>query len=120
MQRRLPSLTENEQRVVALVARGYSTRAIAKELGVTFGTARAYVVQVLDFMRQRGRAEAGEAPRLTNREAEVVALVRTEATDKQIAEALGVSLRTAEDHVYRILRKLGYGTRRDLADMTAR
>ncbi len=114
MRGRLPSLTENERRVVALVARGYSTREIAEELGVTDGTAGGYVAQVLNFMKQRRRAEAGEAPRVTNREAQVVDLVAGGATDADVAAALGISVRTAEDHVYRILKKLGHRSRRDI------
>ena len=114
MRGRLPSLTENEQRVALLISRGHSTSDIAEELGVAADTAANYVAQVLEFMKQRARIDAGEAPRLSNRERQVAELVRRGATNKQIAGDLGITLRTAEDHVYRILRKFGYAARHEV------
>jgi len=119
MRGRLPSLTKNEQRVAVLIARGYSIRDIGTELGVEAVTARHYVTAVLDFMKQRARSEAGEGPRLTSREGQVVELLRRGATDREIADEIGVSLRTAEDHVYRIRRKFGLRSRHDFAGITS-
>ena len=52
---------------------------------------------------------------LTSREREVVRLVARGLTNRQIAEALVVSERTAEWHVANTLSKLGLGTRAQLA-----
>ena len=97
-----------------MVSRGLATPDIAKELGVTTDTAIQYVARVLHFMKQRGRIEAGGTPELTERETEVVELVQRGATDSEIAAEMSISVRTAEDHVYRILRKFGYHSRIDL------
>lgn len=48
---------------------------------------------------------------LTSREREVVALVADGATNRQIAEALRITVRTAEGHVERIRRKLDVHSR---------
>lgn len=53
---------------------------------------------------------------LTEREAEVLALVAEGLSDAGIAEKLVISRRTAEHHVASILAKLGAGSRRELAD----
>ena len=61
------------------------------------------------------RATATPVPEvnLTRRERQVVPLIAAGLTDRQIAETLAVSVRTAEEHVGRALRKLGL-TRREL------
>jgi DNA-binding NarL/FixJ family response regulator len=45
-------------------------------------------------------------PNLTPRESEVLAVLRTGASDKEIANALGVSRSTASKHVENILKKM--------------
>jgi len=62
----------------------------------------------------------GQPPRdagagLTRRELEVAALIAEGLTNRQIAEALVISTRTAEGHVERILAKLGFTTRSQVA-----
>jgi DNA-binding NarL/FixJ family response regulator len=52
------------------------------------------------------------APRLTRREREVLALLRHRFTDREIAEQLGISVRTAESHVASVVGKLGTHNRR--------
>lgn len=56
---------------------------------------------------------------LTDREAEVLALVQRRLTNAEIAEQLFLSVRTVETHVSSVLRKLGAGGRRELSSMTA-
>ena len=58
-----------------------------------------------------GRGSGG----LTGREAEVAALVSRGLTNRAIAEALGISERTAEAHVASIMAKLGFNTRAQVA-----
>ena len=72
-----------------------------------------------------GQAAAPALPdtlpgRLTSREAEVVGLVGRGLTNRQIAEQLVVSERTAEWHVANCLGKLGLDTRAQLAVWAAR
>src|SRR5437773_10441280 len=52
---------------------------------------------------------------LTDREREVLALLRRDFTNEQIAERLGISLDGAKYHVSQILSKLGVATREEAA-----
>jgi DNA-binding NarL/FixJ family response regulator len=56
---------------------------------------------------------------LTRREAEVAHLVAEGLTDREIAERLVLAQRTAEGHVQRALRKLGFTSRSQLAGWVA-
>lgn len=56
---------------------------------------------------------------LTAREREVLALVATGRTNRQIATALSISERTVGAHVTRVLAKLGAGTRSEAAHRAA-
>ncbi len=55
------------------------------------------------------------APRLTERELEVIKLVALGHENAQIAHQLGVSERTVRNHVANILTKLGYHSRAQIA-----
>ena len=55
--------------------------------------------------RKRDQADSGD--QLTGREREIVQLLTDGKSNKEIAEALGISVRTAESHRAHILRKLG-------------
>lgn len=70
-----------------------------------------------DAVRGPASAKATDRPvaRLTTREAEVARLVAQGLTDRQIADELSLARRTAEGHVQRALRKLGFSSRRQLA-----
>jgi DNA-binding NarL/FixJ family response regulator len=57
---------------------------------------------------------------LTPREAEVLALVATGRTNRQIGEELYVSEKTASVHVSNILRKLGVASRYEAAELAER
>jgi len=57
---------------------------------------------------------AAPAVKLTRRETEIAGLVADDLTNREIAERLFMSQRTAEGHVARILRKLGFTTREQI------
>jgi DNA-binding NarL/FixJ family response regulator len=62
------------------------------------------------------RLPAGTArPRLTPREGEVATLVARGLSNRQIAAALTITERTAENHVEHILTKLGFRSRAQIA-----
>jgi DNA-binding CsgD family transcriptional regulator len=61
------------------------------------------------------RARDGSGEKLTYREEEVLRLIADGLTDRQIAECIGVSRRTAEAHVGSILHKLGVRNRAQAA-----
>lgn len=56
-----------------------------------------------------------EAPKLTRREGEVTRLIAYGMTDRQISAHLVIAQRTAEWHVERILRKLDFSSRTQVA-----
>lgn len=66
------------------------------------------------------RHPAGTEEQLTPREAEVASLVAEGLTNREIATRLFISVRTAETHVDRVLGKLGFHTRSQLAGWMAR
>ncbi len=57
--------------------------------------------------------------RLTSRETEVAELVGQGLTNQEIADRLFISVRTAQGHVENILRKLGFGSRTQVAAWVA-
>jgi predicted ATPase/DNA-binding CsgD family transcriptional regulator len=59
------------------------------------------------------------AVKLSRREKEVLALLVDGRTDREIADVLYISVRTAEGHVARILSKLGVPTRTAAAEVAA-
>jgi DNA-binding NarL/FixJ family response regulator len=69
-------------------------------------------VAALLFARLRQRArelqqlQAGERPRLTRRELQVVALIDHDLSNKEIAVRLGIEVQTVKNHVHNILEKL--------------
>jgi non-specific serine/threonine protein kinase len=74
------------------------------------------VAHALGEQRSRARAAAAQAePALTRRQREVAGLVAEGWTNKQIAERLMISQRTAETYVEQILTKLSLSSRTQIA-----
>jgi DNA-binding CsgD family transcriptional regulator len=59
--------------------------------------------------------QATEKLPLTEREAEIVMLIGTGSSNREIAERLTLSVRTVESHLYRAMLKTGTTTRDELA-----
>lgn len=57
----------------------------------------------------------GPVAGLSARELEIARLVAAGSTNRQVAQALGVSVRTIDNHLYRIYRKVGVSDRESLA-----
>ncbi len=105
----------------ALLARGNpgdhdraaSNARDADSLVVALGMA-AYADRTRALIAQLDRT--GVQPKaLSPREAEVATLVADGLTNRQIAERLFISERTAQNHVQHILTKLGFATRSQIA-----
>ena len=86
---------------------------LAGALGMT-----AYVERTRMLVAQLGGPRPH--PKLSTREAEVATLVAEGLTNRQIAQRLIISERTAENHVQHILTKLGFATRSQIATWRAR
>jgi len=69
---------------------------------------------------EKGQRSTLESLGLTRREAQVLSLVARGHTDRQIADALVISAKTASVHVSHILRKLGAANRLEAATIAQR
>ena len=70
-----------------------------------------------DLLPEQRRASSDV--RLTARELEVAELVARGKSNPEIAAALVISVRTVQGHVEHILRKLGFGSRSQVAAWVA-
>jgi DNA-binding SARP family transcriptional activator len=88
-------------------------RALDRDLDCVPETATE---QLRDTIASQPRRAFGSTT-LTSRELEISELVARGMTNSRIAAALGLSIRTAETHVSRILRKLNVCAREQIADV---
>jgi DNA-binding NarL/FixJ family response regulator len=104
------------------LARGLGARLLAAEIDAL--GRRARIELALPDVAPDGSAQAPTAPPdelgLTPREREVLALVADGRTNRQIAEALFISNKTASVHVSNILAKLGVANRGEAAAVAHR
>jgi predicted ATPase/DNA-binding CsgD family transcriptional regulator len=77
-----------------------------------------FVLGVADDRRRAGRTDVGTP--LSKRELEVAELIESGLSNREIAERLVISKRTADGHVERILAKLGFSSRAQVAAWMAR
>lgn len=84
-------------------------------------TRRRRLTALAETARAATRHDRGRAalPALTAREREVAAQAATGATDQRIARALGISPRTVQKHLEQAYRKVGVGSRTELAAVLA-
>lgn len=78
-----------------------------------------HAIQHLAAGRETGTA-GSEPPPLTEREREIVSLVAGGLTSREIAQRLGLSIRTVETHRANVMRKLELHTTAELALYAAR
>lgn len=109
-------------------ARGYLTKDVSPEallravrsarrgeLAMPRAMAARLIERLADAARHRGGLTEPELMRLSDREREVLRLLASGHTDREIAQALTISPRTAETHVAAILRKLEVRNRHEAA-----
>ncbi len=115
---RLEGLSPREREVARLIATGMSNEQIAQELYLSPHTVRSHVSRVLHAFGVATRVgvvssfEATElglpslpVPALTPRQFEVAELIATGSSNAQIAQELGIGLKTVERHVTDILKR---------------
>lgn len=109
-------------------ARGYLTKDVSPdallravhsarrgELAMPRAMAARLVQRLADAARTRGGLDGPDLARLSTREREVLRLLANGRTDREIAQTLTISPRTAETHVASILRKLEVRNRSEAA-----
>ncbi len=109
-------------------ARGYLTKDVGAdallravhsarrgELAMPRLMAARLLERLVEAARSRGGVDGPELVRLSAREREVLRLLAKGSTDREIAQALTISPRTAETHVAAILRKLDVRNRSQAA-----
>ncbi len=101
------------------VATRIGAKPLAGELEVLAQRARLDLAPP-DVASAEGRQDFDEILGLTPREAEVLTLVARGYTNREIAETLVISVKTASVHVSHILRKLGAPNRREAAAVAHR
>jgi DNA-binding CsgD family transcriptional regulator len=97
----------------ALGAQRFHT-AVQYGAGLPLSEAFAYALEEAPPRRERPAGTRRCSP-LTPRETEIARLIAEGMSNKQIASALLIAQRTAEGHVERILNKLGFGSRTQIA-----
>jgi DNA-binding CsgD family transcriptional regulator len=106
---------EDRQRAIDLAV---AARDTALEIGLT--ALRGRIDSLLAGLGAPRAAAGSAGDRLTRREREVAGLVAAGMSNRQIAEQLFVSERTAETHVQNILTKLGFSSRSQVAAWAVR
>ncbi|MFF1876284.1 ATP-binding protein [Leifsonia sp. NPDC058230] len=96
-----------------------SDSAIASGKAMTMEDGIAYALGAQLPPRSDTKSRGANVDSLTPRERQVAALVGQGLTDREIADRLVISRRTAEGHVANSLAKLGLGSRSQLAVWTA-
>jgi DNA-binding NarL/FixJ family response regulator len=125
---------ESEQlvrEVLSAGARGYVlksdagrtlVRAVEALLeGQTFFTSKVARLVLEGYLRGAGSGEPQDsAATLSAREREIVQLLAEGASNKDVARALGISVKTAETHRSNIMRKMGFASLSDLVKYAVR
>lgn len=109
-----PRLHKELSRARATVGPARSVEAWASGRAMTFDQAVAYATQ-MDEAPPASTAPAHAREILSRREREVATLIAVGSTNREIAEQLIISERTADGHVANILAKLGLKTRSQVA-----
>jgi non-specific serine/threonine protein kinase len=122
----LPGLGALHEAAVEVVRRGLGDDAFAAAFAEGRALTQPAAVQLAlgeqdaPSATDTGRRAGGAAPSaamaaLTRREREIAGLVQQGLSNKEIAESLVISKRTAETHVEHILTKLGFTNRNQIA-----
>ncbi|PZQ89813.1 MAG: hypothetical protein DI534_08515 [Leifsonia xyli] len=121
-------LTERQRQVAALVAEGHSNRVIGQTLYLSPRTVQSHVSEVLRLTGSRSRVQlaarrsAGAevvsdelVASLSSRQVQIARLVAEGDRNAEIAEKLGISEKTVENHLAAVMRRLGVASRAAVA-----
>ena len=124
---------ESEQlvrEVLAAGARGYVLKSDAGRIlvravealleGQTFFTSKVARLVLEGYLRAAGSEAPDIGQTLSAREREIVQLLAEGASNKDVARALGISVKTAETHRANIMRKMQFASLSDLVKYAVR
>lgn len=104
-----------EQRARAVLGDGAFDAELRRGTELSLDDTVSYALGERSRSSNEETAESEEPNPLTRREQQVVALVAEGRSNKEIAAALVIAQRTAEGHVERVLTKLGFTSRVQIA-----
>lgn len=104
----------------AVLARDIDAERLAKALPAALSGLRVLDPSLELDLGARAHQPPPNAPELSKRESEVMALLADGASNKEIAASLSVSVNTAKFHVRSILDKLGAESRTEAVVLAAR
>jgi DNA-binding NarL/FixJ family response regulator len=114
--RRRARLTEHEQEILVLVGAGLDNHEIATRADMSTYAVGQAVRKIMQKLIARDGRQDPDVLGLTPREQEAAALMQQGKSDAEIAEALGISRRTAEVYAQAVLRKHGIPRRNRLRE----
>lgn len=117
----LLTVHESEQLVREALAAGVLGYLLKSDAGRTLVTALRSILRGRPYLNSRiaqvvidgfvrGSAETGGGATLSAREQEIVQLLAEGKSNKEVAQALDISVKTAETHRSNIMRKGGFGS----------
>jgi len=86
-------------------------RAVAVVASGSIWAPRRTLSILVDRMLEHGPLTARSAPQFTHREREVLQLLVSARSNREIAAALGIEVRTVKSYIGRMMRKVGVGNR---------
>jgi DNA-binding NarL/FixJ family response regulator len=86
----------------------------------TFFTPKVGRMVLEGYLRNPGAADPAASSVLSGREREIVQLLAEGKSNKEVAAALGISVKTAETHRSNIMRKSGFGSLAELVRFAIR
>ena len=92
-----------------------TVRAVARGQALVSPSMAAKLLTEFNLLSRRVAEQHGDAPRLTDRELEVLRLVAKGMSNKEIASELVIAENTVKNHVRNILEKLELRTRMEAA-----
>jgi len=121
------SLSDREREIAILVAEGHTNRSIGSTLFLSERTVQTHLSRILNIMGLPSRTaipaalgvgtEAVEAPPLTGRQEQIAALVARGFGNATIAEELGISVKTVENHLASIFDRWQVASRTAVANL---
>jgi DNA-binding NarL/FixJ family response regulator len=121
-------LSQRERQIALLAAEGHSNRIIATTLFLSERTVQAHMSRVLSVLGVPSRTSIpsqvprlgvhtprADLPALTKRQRETAELVAAGASNHEIAESLGISVKTVEKHIGEVFLRWGVSSRTGIA-----